>query len=138
MTSPIGSIGSSTTPTGAAAPAGSGNSSATGMAGLVQPNTFLNMLVDEIKYQDPLNPTSSSSFMDQLAQLSQVEQLNNVSSSMQIGEAASLIGKTVTGTDASGSSVSGTVTDVKSGENGPTLDVGGVYVGLSSVAKIGP
>ncbi len=96
------------------------------------------MLVDEIKYQDPLNPTSSSSFMDQLAQLSQVEQLNNVSSSMQIGEAASLIGKTVTGTDASGSSVSGTVTDVKSGENGPTLDVGGVYVGLSSVAKIGP
>ena len=137
MTSPISSMGNATTPIGTAAP-GSGNSSATGMASLVQPNTFLKMLVDEIKYQDPLNPTSSSSFMDQLAQLSQVEQLNNVSSSMQIGEAASLLGKTVTGTDSSGSSVSGKVTDVTNGANGPTLDVGGVYVGLSSVAKIGP
>ena len=136
MTSPISSISGATTPVGAAAP-GSGNSSATGMASLVQPNTFLSMLVDEIRYQDPLNPTSSSSFMDQLAQLSQVEQLNNVSSSMQIGEAASLIGKTVTGTDASGSSISGTVTDVTNGANGPTLDVGGKYVGLSSVTKIG-
>lgn len=136
MTAPINSISGATTPLGAA-PSGSGNSGATGMASLVQPNTFLNMLVDEIKYQDPLNPTSSSSFMDQLAQLSQVEQLNNVSSSMQIGEAASLIGKSVTGADASGSSVSGTVTGVTNGANGPMLDVGGTYVGLSSVAKIG-
>jgi len=132
MTAPIGSMAS----VGATA-SGSSNPGVTGMASLVQPSTFLNMLVDEIKYQDPLNPTSSSSFMDQLAQLSQVEQLSTVSSSTQIGEAASLIGKSVTGIDASGKSVSGTVTGVTNGANGPTLNVGGNSIGLSSVTLIG-
>lgn len=130
MTAPIGSIGSSTTPVG------SSSSGSTGMASLVQPTTFLTMLVDEIKYQDPLSPTSSSAFMAQLAQLSQVEQLNTVSSSMQLSEAASLIGKSVTGTDANGKSISGVVTGVTNGANGPTLEVNGTSMGLSSITKI--
>ncbi len=68
-----------------------------GTAGLLDPNTFLSLLVDELKYQNPLDPTDSADFMDQIAELSQVEQLQTVSSSSEIGEAAGLIGKTVTG-----------------------------------------
>lgn len=120
MTAPISSAGS-----------------ATGMSSLLQPNTFLNLLVDEIKYQDPLNPTSSSSFMAQLAQLSQVEQLTTVSSSMQISEAASLIGKSVTGYDSSGISITGTVTGVTNGSTGPILNIGTNTMPLSSVSTIG-
>ncbi len=135
MTAPISSISNTLVPA-ASTTAGSNGSGSTGMASLVQPTTFLTMLVDEIKYQDPLNPTSSSNFMAQLAQLSQVEQLNTVSSSMQMSEAASLIGKSVTGTDASGKSISGTVSGVTNGTSGPTLEVNGTSIDLSSVTKI--
>ena len=54
---------------------GSAAASSPGMAGLLDPTTFLSLLVDELKYQNPLDPTSSSDFMSQIAQLSQVEQL---------------------------------------------------------------
>lgn len=131
MTVPLGSISTSLMETSSTA------GGSTGMAGLVQPNTFLNLLVDEMKYQDPLNPTSSSNFMAQLAQLSQVEQLTSVSSSLAVSEAASLIGKNVTGMDASGNTISGTVSSVTNGSNGPVLDVNGSSVSLSSVTKIG-
>jgi flagellar basal-body rod modification protein FlgD len=107
-----------------------------GMAGLLQGSTFLNLLVDELKYQDPLNPTSSSSFMNQIAQLSQVEQLQTVSSSSQLNEAASLLGKSVTGVDANGAQITGVVTGVTSGPNGPTLDVGSNVISLSGVTNI--
>ncbi len=135
MTAPISSVGTSTTSVSSTSPASNGGSSS-GLGSLIQPNTFLTMLVDEIKYQDPLNPTSSSNFMAQLAQLSQVEQLSTVSSSMQVSEAAALIGKSVTGTDANGKAISGTVSAVTNGANGPTLEVNGTFIDLSSVTKI--
>ena len=77
----------------------------TGTASLLAPDTFLNLLVDELKYQDPLNPTNSSDFMNQIAQLSQVEQLQSVTSASQISEASTLIGRSITGVDAAGASV---------------------------------
>ena len=76
------------------------NTSSLGTAGLLDPSTFLSLLVDELKYQNPLDPTSSSDFMSQIAQLSQVEQLQSVSSASQMDEAAGLIGKTVSANDA--------------------------------------
>ena len=78
------------------------NTSSLGTAGLLDPSTFLSLLVDELKYQNPLDPTSSSDFMSQIAQLSQVEQLSSVSSASQMDEAAGLIGKTVSANDESG------------------------------------
>ncbi len=45
-------------------------------------DAFLNLLVTQMKYQDPLNPMDSTDFMSQLAQISQVEQLQNVSSTL--------------------------------------------------------
>jgi flagellar basal-body rod modification protein FlgD len=40
-------------------------------------DTFLTLLVAQLKYQDPLNPTDSTQFTGQLAQFSQVEQQIN-------------------------------------------------------------
>ena len=45
-------------------------------------NAFLNLLVTQLKYQDPLDPMKSTDFMSQLAQISQVEQMQNMSSSL--------------------------------------------------------
>ncbi len=132
MTTPISPLGS----TPAAAGGGTTSShSATGTAGLLDPNTFLTLLVDELKYQNPLNPTSASDFMSQIASLSQVEQLQSVSSASQMGEAAGLIGKTITASDGGGT-LSGVVTGVTNGTNGPLLDVGGSTVALGSVQQI--
>jgi flagellar hook assembly protein FlgD len=75
--------------------------------------------------------------MNQIAELSQVEQLQTVSSSSQISEAAGLIGQTVAGDDTSGKLVTGIVTGVTNGTSGPTLDVGGDSVDLAAVQQIG-
>ena len=114
----------------------SADTSSLGMAGLLDPSTFLNLLVDELKYQNPLDPTNSSDFMSQIAELSQVEQLQSVSSASQMGEAAGLIGKTVTADDASGTTITGAVTGVTNGTSGPLLDVGSTTVALSDVQQI--
>jgi flagellar basal-body rod modification protein FlgD len=135
MTMPISSSDSSSVPIGDTA---TSTADDTGTASLLQPNTFLSLLVDELKYQDPLDPTNSSDFMNQIAELSQVEQLQTVSSSSEISEAAGLIGQSVTGDDTSGQLITGTVTGVTNGTNGPTLDVNGDTVDLSSVQQIGP
>jgi flagellar basal-body rod modification protein FlgD len=113
------------------------NASSLGTAGLLDPTTFLTLLVDELKYQNPLDPTSSSDFMSQIASLSQVEQLQSVSSASQIDEAAGLIGKTVTASDASGDTISGVVSGVTNGTSGPLLNVGNATVALSDVEQIG-
>src|SRR5580658_10989350 len=106
MTMPIASGDSSSVPLGDTS---TSTAQDTGTASLLQPNTFLNLLVDELKYQNPLDPTNSADFMNQIAELSQVEQLQTVSSSSEISEAAGLIGKSVTGDDTSGDVVTGTV-----------------------------
>jgi flagellar basal-body rod modification protein FlgD len=134
MTMPIGSTDSSAVPVGDTS---TSTADDTGTASLLQPNTFLSLLVDELKYQNPLDPTDSSDFMNQIAELSQVEQLQTVSSSSEISEAAALIGQSVTGDDTSGNVVTGKVTGVTNGTNGPTLDVDGDSVDLSAVQQIG-
>jgi len=43
---------------------------------------FLKMLVQQLRYQDPLNPMKGDEFATQLAQFSSVEQLNNINTSL--------------------------------------------------------
>jgi flagellar basal-body rod modification protein FlgD len=43
---------------------------------------FLNLLVAQLKNQDPLNPSDPTEFTSQLAQYSQLEQLFNLNDSM--------------------------------------------------------
>ncbi|HWD95279.1 MAG TPA: flagellar hook capping FlgD N-terminal domain-containing protein [Acidimicrobiales bacterium] len=114
------------------------SSNTSGVSSLLAPDTFLNLLVDELKYQNPLDPTSSADFMNQIAELSQVEQLQTVSSSSQLGEAEGLIGEVVAGNDASGKFVAGVVTGVTTTSNGPEVDFSdGDTISLTSVTQIG-
>lgn len=67
---------------------------------------FLLLFMEQLKYQDPLNPQDSSEFLAQLAQLTQVEQAYNTSATLEKMLAAqdnsmamssvALIGKEVT------------------------------------------
>lgn len=63
---------------------------------------FLELLVTEMQYQDPLNPMDGTEYVAQLAQLSTVEQLTTLNDNMSqflqyqnLYEGSSLIGKTV-------------------------------------------
>lgn len=56
---------------------------------------FLQLLVAQMKYQDPLQPTSNTEYISQYAQFSQVEQMQNMSASMDLQRASSLVGQQV-------------------------------------------
>ncbi len=51
-------------------------SNQTGLGGSIpSESTFLTLLVSQLKNQDPLNPTDSTTFVTQLAQFSELEQV---------------------------------------------------------------
>ncbi len=56
---------------------------------------FLQLLVAQMKYQDPLEPTSNTEYISQYAQFSQVESLQNMSANMDLQRASSLVGQEV-------------------------------------------
>ena len=56
---------------------------------------FLNLLVAQMKYQDPLEPQSNTEYVSQLATFTQVEATENMAHTAESLEAGGLIGKTV-------------------------------------------
>ncbi|HHW30452.1 MAG TPA: flagellar hook capping protein [Clostridiaceae bacterium] len=61
-------------------------------------NDFLNLLVTQLKYQDPLNPMDDKAFIAQMAQFSALEQMQNLNSNFTHLKAFSLIGLNVLAT----------------------------------------
>jgi flagellar basal-body rod modification protein FlgD len=103
-------------------------------------DTFLKLLVAQLKYQDPSNPADSTQFLAQTAQFTQVEKLGQIADMIkgqQLIGASSLVGRTVTYQDANGATQSGVVTTVKlNGDSEPTLMVGNTDVQLSKVTEV--
>ncbi|WGD28574.1 flagellar hook assembly protein FlgD [Ancylobacter sp. WKF20] len=109
-------------------PLASTGAASTSAASAAKPQTldytaFLQLLIAQMKYQDPTEPMDTAQYMGQLASFSQVEQSMSAnakldslltSSSLQIADAA--IGRTVTSADGT---VSGTVTSVRIAADAP-------------------
>jgi flagellar basal-body rod modification protein FlgD len=102
--------------TGAGAAAGSSNSAApsktSGVDPLATENTFLKLLVAQLRNQDPLNPADGTQFVAQLAQFSQLEQ------SVQMKDDIAAIRATLdkfAGTDGSGTTGGAGSTDQTKG-----------------------
>ena len=70
------------------------NKKATGSDSLDK-DAFLQLLVAQMKYQDPLEPTSNTEYISQYATFSELEQMQNMSASMDLFRASSLVGQTV-------------------------------------------
>ena len=126
----------STDPSTTSSASSTTSSSTSGMNGLLDPNEFLNLLVDNLKYQDPLDPTSSADLLTQLASLSQVQTQQQIAETDETSAAANLIGDTIAGSDSSGDAVTGTVTGFSLTSAGPTLDVGKESVSLGNVSSV--
>ncbi|WP_137933506.1 flagellar hook assembly protein FlgD [Mesorhizobium comanense] len=85
-------------------------------------NSFLKLLIAEMKNQDPTKPMDSTQYVAQLATFSQVEQsvqtntkLGQIMQSTALSQADSLIGRNITSADGK---TTGTVASVTLGSNG--------------------
>lgn len=58
-------------------------------------DAFLKLLCAQLQYQDPLNPQTDTEFVAQLAQYSQLEELQNLTSTNENSQALGLVGKDV-------------------------------------------
>ncbi|WP_374309755.1 flagellar hook assembly protein FlgD [Methylocella sp.] len=84
-------------------------------------NQYLNLLVTQLKNQDPTSPTDPTQYMSQLASFSAVEQQIKTNSSLDsliATQAGTLIGRTATSADGS---ISGIIVAVTTGEGGAAV-----------------
>ncbi|HOQ14733.1 MAG TPA: flagellar hook capping FlgD N-terminal domain-containing protein [Bacillota bacterium] len=58
-------------------------------------DTFLKLLVAQLQYQNPLDPQTDTEFVAQLAQMTSLEQMQNMNSTLINSQASSMIGKIV-------------------------------------------
>ncbi len=110
--------------------------SSTKSAGMIDYNGFLQLLIAQMRNQDPTNPTDSTEYMSQLAQLSTVEQavqtnakLDSLLSSSAIQQAEGLIGRTASFTDEKGEETTGKIKEV-------TIISGGAVATLENGVKV--
>ncbi len=106
-------------------------------------DTFLKLLVAQLKYQDPTKPADSSQFLAQTAQFSMVEKLEELAKSqndmlaaqLMLG-ASNLVGRTVTYLGANGEDLTGVVSAATISGSSPTVRIGNTDVPLSSVKEV--
>ena len=71
------------------------SNSATENKNTLDKDAFLKLLVTQLQYQDPMEPTSNTEYMSQMAQFSSVEQMQNLTSTITSGQTMSLTGQYV-------------------------------------------
>ncbi len=122
----------------------SGAKSTASTTGFGDQQVFLELMVAQMRYQDPLNPADSSEFMAQTAQFTALEKMQAVadqtamllSSQLAFG-ASSMIGQTVRWMDESGVEQSGKVQGTTYMSTGPVLSVDGHKVPITDVVSVG-
>ncbi|MBI2431654.1 MAG: hypothetical protein HYV26_02155 [Candidatus Hydrogenedentes bacterium] len=140
---------------GAQAPAKTKDSSTTTATGSEElgRDAFLQLLVMQMQYQDPLNPVDNVEMVSQLAQFSALEQMTLLNDSFtDLGEqfeyfsgnldqlnfisAQGLLGKYVTGVDTEGTEISGRVESVQLTGSIVVLTVDGQSLPMTGVVSV--
>ena len=114
----------------------SNNSSTTKTSQDLGKDDFLNLLVTQLKYQDPLSPMEDKEFISQMAQFTSLEQMKNMNNSVQITQATSFIGKQVTWADSQGNEVTGVVKSVKIVNGEARVIVGNETLELKQILSV--
>lgn len=138
-----GADGADTTNTSAGSNRGTGAPSTAGSTELGR-EAFLQLLVAQLKYQDPSKPMDASEMIGQTAQLTMVDKLEGISKALasqavtqQLTLAGSVIGKAVTFTPKGGDPITATVNSVKFVGGELVLSTPDWDVPMSSVESIG-
>lgn len=103
-------------------------------------DAFLQLLVAQMKYQDPLEPTSNTEYISQFATFSELEQMQNMSANMDLQRASGLVGKNVimkvTGKNGASNFVPGKVDYVEFENNKAYLSIGGNLYSLDDLVTV--
>jgi flagellar basal-body rod modification protein FlgD len=121
-------------------PAKKGLGAAAGMG----KDDFMQLLIAQLRNQDPMKPMEDKEFISQLAQFSALEatekmtaQMEELTSAGLITQAATLLGKQVTAKLTTGETVSGVVSQVKIVSGKPVAVVNGTELEASLITSIG-
>jgi flagellar basal-body rod modification protein FlgD len=130
------------TTSGSSTSSASSSTSTSGFGSLTTAD-FMQMLIAELQNQDPTQPMSSSDLLGQLATMSQLQSTTDLDTAIQANTAnqqlsigASFIGKSITGTDASGNAVSGVVTQAFLSSGTAYVGVGNSQVPLANIIDV--
>src|SRR5437867_11429813 len=83
-------------------------------------DTFLKLLVTKLKYQNPMSPTDGTQFLQQTAQFTMVEKLEDLATksdsllkAQQGTEAIGMLGQKITATGTGGTDITGIVSGMR-------------------------
>lgn len=106
-------------------------------------DTFLKLLVAQMKYQDPSKPADSSQLMAQTAQFSMVEKLEQLATqstamlnATNASAATGMLGQKIVATGSDGKDVTGIVTGMRITADGPVLKIGAAEYAYSKVKEV--
>lgn len=103
-------------------------------------DAFLQLLVCQMKNQDPLEPEKDTNFIAQLAQFSSLEQMQNLNETAMNSQAFSLVGKYVTlnttSTNGSVNEVTGVVDYITMKNGEANLSVNGQLYPISDLVEV--
>ena len=111
--------------------------------GSLDKQAFLELLVTQLRYQDPTSPMDTSQLMAQTTQLTTMERLVELSDTQREAfalqmrsSAAALVGQEIRWVDEDGAEHTGVVTGVSYLQAVPTVRVGDVEVRLDAVSSV--
>ena len=108
-------------------------------------DAFLQLLVTQLRYQDPLDPQDNSAFVAQMAQFTSLEQMQNLNDSMTKllnlqseahSSAPAFLGLSVTVKGNDGLPLTGIVTAVEYQNGKPQLVIDGKRYGMDVIQKV--
>jgi flagellar basal-body rod modification protein FlgD len=111
----------------------------------VNMNDFLKLLVTELQNQDPTQPMDNSQILQQVSQIKAIEsnqRLSDTLTSMQTQQnlvaASTLLQKTITGLNDSGTMTTGQVDKVTVDSSGVKVCIGDQTITLKNVTEVNP
>jgi len=114
----------------------------TGAASKLGSQEFLNLMMKQLQYQDPMEPVSNTEFIAQQAQFTQLsttqEMNSNIASNNTVSQALSLVGKNVTLTDPNDftKTITGNVTSSTINGKSSTINVNGNDYALTALKSV--
>lgn len=103
-------------------------------------DAFMTLLVTQMQNQDPLNPSSDTEFISQLAQFSSLEQMENLNVALANQSALGLVGRNVIvnidGADAGKGQVAGFVEYVEIKDGKAYLSINGETYSIDNLSTV--
>jgi flagellar basal-body rod modification protein FlgD len=99
---------------------------------------FLQLLVAQLQNQDPMDPQSDTDMAAQMAQFSSLQESTNMSGSLSMMQANSLVGSTVNLQIDSNTTASGVVQGVVMTNGSPEILVNGTTYPMSQITSVEP